>query len=424
MKNLISLIFICCSFYAFGQINQTNIQNTFQELMEPVLEQGSQSSSLNGVPFLRLDSLVSLYTGNQTGQKDRLTVYSYDAQTNLITSRLGFEKDPINYNWAILDQSDWKYDVNNNEIEESNLFSWDSTVNLFTQGVKSETTLLYNQVTKQEYFNLTPYQSWEYSAKRVYFYNSFGKISEIELYSYIQGSWQLSSKVEYYFNGNNDPVEIISRQYMAPGVWLNIYKFDISYHSPEIVSEFKFYTWDSNWSPQFRQDNTFDSALNLTQQTLYTWDDVLTSWLLDTRYTITYDLSYPHEDLIVPFDKIVCRHQLLTYIRETYDQATSQWHIDIESTYYWTNLLTSGLEDDFTSEQVTAYPNPTSDVLYFKLPKINEPTTIELFNVQGQRIFNGTLRNNRLVLGQLAAGIYSYRVQQNGKFHSGKVIVE
>jgi len=91
---------------------------------------------------------------------------------------------------------------------------------------------------------------------------------------------------------------------------------------------------------------------------------------------------------------------------------------------------TTGLnENENISESVSVFPNPFSTsvtiVINSKLQTLN-PELI-LFDVLGNEVFKSTIPDNRLKIsrGEMASGIYFYRVLDKGKIlGSGKIIIQ
>nr|WKN35666.1 M6 family metalloprotease domain-containing protein [Tunicatimonas sp. TK19036] len=69
-----------------------------------------------------------------------------------------------------------------------------------------------------------------------------------------------------------------------------------------------------------------------------------------------------------------------------------------------TEVVTS-LQDEL-AEKLLMYPNPTADILHVRLPSGMGPVFYQLYNDQGSIVLKGTLKDNKLEVNTLPAGIY------------------
>jgi len=81
------------------------------------------------------------------------------------------------------------------------------------------------------------------------------------------------------------------------------------------------------------------------------------------------------------------------------------------------NGFSVGLNDITNSVQVNVYPNPTSDVVNFEMPKGTYINAVEIFNVAGQLMMNQNynlpMQNASLNISELPSGNYKVRVIAN-----------
>ncbi|OFY89153.1 MAG: hypothetical protein A3K10_14040 [Bacteroidetes bacterium RIFCSPLOWO2_12_FULL_31_6] len=90
--------------------------------------------------------------------------------------------------------------------------------------------------------------------------------------------------------------------------------------------------------------------------------------------------------------------------------------------------LPVGVTETLQSNNVSIYPNPTSDVLNISLPLTGLTTDLSVYNVIGevvlkeQLIANGT--TNQLDISNLNAGVYFVKLQAKGFEYSTKLFVE
>lgn len=60
---------------------------------------------------------------------------------------------------------------------------------------------------------------------------------------------------------------------------------------------------------------------------------------------------------------------------------------------------------------IKLYPNPTSSVLY--ISTVSENTAVKIYNMQGQTVYNGAIRNNNLDVSNLPVGTYMLEIDYN-----------
>ncbi|MDC7994938.1 FG-GAP-like repeat-containing protein [Altibacter sp. HG106] len=82
---------------------------------------------------------------------------------------------------------------------------------------------------------------------------------------------------------------------------------------------------------------------------------------------------------------------------------------------------TFGLED-FLTETLILYPNPTQDLLNLDMPNGLDNAIYSVFDIQGRRVMNGSLENQQLNVSALTAGNYILRVMQDGNIQTQRFI--
>jgi hypothetical protein len=80
--------------------------------------------------------------------------------------------------------------------------------------------------------------------------------------------------------------------------------------------------------------------------------------------------------------------------------------------------------EEMEKENITVYPNPATNKFTVDLAG-SEKANIELFNLVGQRVYNGTATDKAEInVTNFRAGIYMLKVSQNGKVYTSKVVVK
>jgi len=87
------------------------------------------------------------------------------------------------------------------------------------------------------------------------------------------------------------------------------------------------------------------------------------------------------------------------------------------------DLNTSGINENNNSEIFSVYPNPSSGI--FTVTSQEEITTIEIYNVLGEKIYKSEMRDKKYAidLSGKAKGIYFVRIQSGDKISTQKILL-
>jgi len=449
MRIWIILLLTCLTFTTYAQ--SFNIEEFTQEKLNWVLEQlNGQSAAFNGASTHRLDSMINLshLTQPQANLDEKVT-YMYDNQENLIFSE-HFHKLNTEVNWLNGYQQEFIYDTNNNLIESTLNRNWDPINSVYLDGIKTEHIYLTNLLSETTTLRLDSFNNWVPFLKENYVYDSAQNLIETEEFYYDLGAWQRVQKTnrsyntsnqliavdffdwdgvsweakkieDYQYNSNNDVILIEISNFIS-GNWIDNAKINMSYLSPGILEVFEVTVNAGGWKPSSKHEYDYDPLINIISRREYVWNNTASIWTATYRKTFLYDTNHPYANLTTVLSETDCRHMVLSYINESYYGPTNTWSLNHDITYYWSELTTSSLESVLQANQLTVYPNPVTDILYFDLEENASPITIELFNVRGQLVLSKQLVNHTLDFSDLSAGYYSYKLLQKGKAYSGKVI--
>ncbi|WP_108803473.1 glycoside hydrolase family 9 protein [Aquimarina sp. Aq107] len=85
-------------------------------------------------------------------------------------------------------------------------------------------------------------------------------------------------------------------------------------------------------------------------------------------------------------------------------------------------LSVNDLEE--TSEAFKVYPNPTNKILNIKTPFSNGSSSIELYSIQGKKVFSKELNSEQsnLDISNLSAGLYLIKINNNTNSYTTKII--
>jgi len=87
----------------------------------------------------------------------------------------------------------------------------------------------------------------------------------------------------------------------------------------------------------------------------------------------------------------------------------------------------TGLSNESFEEQISVYPNPANDYLYFELPKNNNESTVSLLNVLGGTIksISGLKQSSfKIFVGDLTKGCFFVQVKSDGRIATKKIILK
>jgi endonuclease I len=85
----------------------------------------------------------------------------------------------------------------------------------------------------------------------------------------------------------------------------------------------------------------------------------------------------------------------------------------------WENPLSVGEVDDLT---IQLYPNPTSGRIYLK--GINEPTTIDVYSIEGRLLSNYRIDRSSWIDLNLSSGLFILKIASEGKLMTKKLIIQ
>jgi hypothetical protein len=345
--------------------------------------------------------------------------YSYDDNGNL-SSETGFEG---------IDSSGWgpnqliasfKHEHHYNTSLQDTLlvlFKWDQSTRLWDSVYKS-------YLTYNDYGNVISAYNYDLSEnndpipivnKYEYSYNANGNLTSDRIYyfDWTAGQWVSSNKNEYSYDANGN---IISRIFYdwdrTIGQW--VYNINIEYHYDDYGNNTStvYYHWEENTSKWVGYNKIEYQYLTNGKKSLETYFDWIHSdsqWVSNSWLQFTYD-----DDDNITLSKYFSR----------LDDSQDEWFEEIAIYYYYLDLnptLVTGLSES----KISVYPNPASDYVVFDLPNISESATIELFDIQGKKVLELKLSENKQVsLSNLSKGLYMYKLSNVGIIYKGKLIIE
>src|SRR5690554_4728118 len=109
------------------------------------------------------------------------------------------------------------------------------------------------------------------------------------------------------------------------------------------------------------------------------------------------------------------------YVTGEFEDTVSFGSTDLTATGYKDMFLIKLSSDDlateqYLSEQWKVYPNPVKDILTIEVPQTHSETSVELYNLLGQKImeYNPVNNTEQIDVSGLAQGVYLLTIRQNG----------
>lgn len=150
-----------------------------------------------------------------------------------------------------------------------------------------------------------------------------------------------------------------------------------------------------------------------------------------TRITNTNEVEFIFEDINLPFAngsnngyvsfKIKTKPTLIE--GDTFSNQVNiyfDYNFPIVTNNYVTLIQNPLSNDQFESEYVSVYPNPVSDVLYFKT--LEEISKVEVYDISGRILSSNSILDNKLDVNRLQSGNYILKIYTQNKILTSKII--
>jgi hypothetical protein len=102
-----------------------------------------------------------------------------------------------------------------------------------------------------------------------------------------------------------------------------------------------------------------------------------------------------------------------------YSDTTSGWFKDVTASY--STDCSVGIEDLFRDNKMAIYPNPNNGE--FKINNFPKHGALEIFNMPGEKIYSGILKDGNVKL-HASAGIYIVKVTDEEKSYTQKLVIQ
>ena len=173
------------------------------------------------------------------------------------------------------------------------------------------------------------------------------------------------------------------------------------------------YGWNetqSKWNAWDSVVCTYDVNGNNTMTIKYIWDWDNSQWGIFCRTEFTYD-SYGN---------------MTSSISDFGDEPLPPYVLgwNTKTNYYYSEHNITFIPET-PEKQISVYPNPATDFIVFDLTNMSETAIVELFDVEGKRVLEQKLSENKQIsVSNLPKGLYMYKLINSGIIYTGKLVVE
>jgi hypothetical protein len=288
--------------------------------------------------------------------------------------------------------------------------------------------------------------------KNEYTYDANGNNTLDILYERNANNNLIAWRIDEYIYDASGKVTLDSISYWDPyaNYWLHSGKFEYTYDANANCTSKIFYYWadssdwndSSQWIPSYKQEYTYDDNGNMILASDYTpvyfVDNQLqwnirqkTAYSFDANGNMTMDSTYYLDEInsrSLNFLKnehaYNAKRNIISTIGYLWYESPGQWAVKTKTTYYYSGQNPT-LIPKIPENHISVYPNPASGYVIFDGMNVSESATVELFNIEGKKVLEQKLPENREIsVGSLPKGLYLYRLKDNGKSFAGKITIE
>lgn len=328
--------------------------------------------------------------------------YKYDANNNLIEEQNFY----ANNNEGILKMDGktvFTYNANNKVIEELE-YAWNETTSQFEVDEKTTYTYVNNKLSALEVFEWNGI-AWESNDKATvtYLNNLPNVISDTSLEN---GQWY-ETRTTYTYNANNKVASYIDEK-LTGGQWVNHRKALYTYNANNKLITVKGADWDpfnNNWSPDANNVNeyTLDASGNRISSKESTYE---LSYAYDMTQLMT-NFAHPFKDK-TGFDYFI---EDFPYINKVLTETSNSGNS--RTTYNYNSLITLSVDNkELAATKISIYPNPAKSNINVS----SELNAVEIFEISGKKVKSFQNPNTIFDVSNLEKGIYFLK----GKTSEGK----
>lgn len=316
-------------------------------------------------------------------------------------------------------------------------------------------------------------QSYMFDRQFTYELNNQGMII-----SYIEQLMEIDSNVlrvvradEYFYNEDDELNEIVSLtdytnrgfldtnfiflvSYNTEGRVAQTSTYEIDFAGRKYVSDSAVFTYDNEGrhleylTESYRENHQYDNNGFLNIISNFYRGGLLEDWTMEYEETFHYNTEFENHELLLPFTvgtilypgiKTLSGnyfseqyyweslfHHRLDSVSEVYNNSDGQLE-NYKSLLFYSDLPITGTNENIerTSNLVQVYPNPANSYIQFHSNLDLRVTQIEIINVLGEVMLSNQLENDRLDIGVLTPGIYTYLISsRTHNTQTGKILIE
>jgi hypothetical protein len=317
--------------------------------------------------------------------------------------------------WSFSFKVKFYYDDNGNDTLEF-VCNWDESTSRWITWFKAVSTYddNGNMILKLMYLWDETNSQWITNIKSYYNYDANGNRTSYLSYIWDETSskwWRWHKEESTYDDNGNKTLDIEYEWDETTSQWLNKVKYEYTYDANGNMTLNIGYNWDENtsqWIRASKEEPTYDANGNITLYIGYTWHEYTDQWTNSFTEEYTYDSN----------------ENMVLYIGYNWDENTSQW-IAFEKTTFYFSEHNITLNPKIPEKEISVYPNPAEEFVVFDVPDISTSATIELFNVDGKKVLEQKLSENKQIsVNNLGKGLYLFKLHDIENIYVGKITIK
>ena len=391
------------------------------------------------------------------------------------------------------------YDAQGNETLLETIFTDNGAI---SYGERFELTYnpqnLVTEILEKRYDSNS--QTWELNKKNLVTYNVQNQIEEIMVYDYddVNANWDEETKYIFQYNTDN-LLDNYIKQIYNNGNWEDHFKREITYTASGEYSVIKDYEWENaQWNAiretdfqydaaglltsytELRGNNTlnpfmkktfsYDSDMNLLQETTYDWDYTTASWVGDlqmdfsydgfqsiseiiyqqydttastwdlwNKEVYTYDHNYTYDELLLPYflfswdEDVFAEYDVWDFeldhvfkyklnLVEAYDRENNAWNFSHTVEFYYGDIVSAVSQNELLQEVYLA-PNPAASQVKILNTAGLHQATIDIYDASSQLIYSGEV-DRPVDVSSFSKGIYFYRITAREGLQTGRLLIK
>ncbi len=369
-------------------------------------------SSYKNATIYNSNNLMTLYNSYNWDSSNNLwvngtqTIIQYN-ENNLDTSKIHSSWDSGNSAWKIDEKFVYKYDATSNLVEEYR-YTWNSTLNqLDTFNMTKNFYDLSNKKIKRE-----EYGKWSGNMELIetnyYTYNSN------QLLAIDSAIMQSNINVAYYLYDANGHLLQELRKYFDGIEMHNSSKRDYAYNTLGKITNEDIYTWVNDaWRKDYKYERNFDNngnLVNFMSGGYYnnTNGNFFTELQEANREVLIFDLNYNVSQIALYYEEDSEENKKDTTTWESYNYTNTSWFNTERTLYYYSSFLPNSILENKTLE-VRVYPNPATDYVLVDSKDLSTNASIRIYDSFGRIVINQPI-NGKVSVKGLSNGIYFYTI--------------